>query len=225
MVGHQAHPGKLHFPHPLVSGYPCRTARSAQSPLAHPNKGGQNQKSKPPLGVTMMPLGAPSISKYGSLVRLDAQIVALRAQCARTALKAPPMYIHDHDHVHTRQSHHWDAMKWKRHCCSRQQTKGCVHGICVLLPSKLTDLVLATTPRYASRAPHTHRVRYSLHIQQPLGTFGMLLGDRSVTMEVCVNSCSTNLALLLVLIGPQKRLFGGDLSTFCNTHHASENIS
>ena len=26
----------------------------------------------------MMPLGAPSISKYGSLVRLDAQIVALR---------------------------------------------------------------------------------------------------------------------------------------------------
>ena len=24
-----------------------------------PNKGGQNQQSKPPLGVTMMPLGAP----------------------------------------------------------------------------------------------------------------------------------------------------------------------
>ena len=35
----------------------------------------------------MMPLGAPSISKYGSLVRPYAQIVALRA---RTALKAPP---------------------------------------------------------------------------------------------------------------------------------------
>ena len=47
-----------------------------------PNKGGQNQNSKPPLRVTMMPLGAPSISKYGSLVRLDAQIVALRAHCA-----------------------------------------------------------------------------------------------------------------------------------------------
>ena len=47
-----------------------------------PNKGGQNQKSKPPLRVTMMPLGAPSISKYGSLVRPDAQIVALRAHCA-----------------------------------------------------------------------------------------------------------------------------------------------
>ena len=46
------------------------------------NKGGQNQKSKPPLGVTMMPLGAPSISKYGSLVRPDTQIVALRAHCA-----------------------------------------------------------------------------------------------------------------------------------------------
>ena len=39
----------------------------------------------------MMPLGAPSISKYGSLVRPDAQIVALRAHCTRTALKAPPM--------------------------------------------------------------------------------------------------------------------------------------
>ena len=42
------------------------------------NKGGQNQKSKPTLRVTMMPLGAPSITKYGSLVRPDAQIVALR---------------------------------------------------------------------------------------------------------------------------------------------------
>ena len=58
-----------------------------------PNKGGQNQKSKPTLRVTMMPLGAPSISKYGSLVRPDAQIVALRAHCARTALKAPPKNI------------------------------------------------------------------------------------------------------------------------------------
>ena len=38
----------------------------------------------------MMPLGAPSISKYASLVRPDAQIVALRAHCTRTALKAPP---------------------------------------------------------------------------------------------------------------------------------------
>ena len=44
------------------------------------------------LGVTMMPLGAPSISKYGSLVRPDAQIVALRAHCARTALEAPPLH-------------------------------------------------------------------------------------------------------------------------------------
>ena len=50
--------------------------------LGGPNKGGQNQKSKRTLGVTMMPLGAPSISKYGSLVRPDAQIVALRAHCA-----------------------------------------------------------------------------------------------------------------------------------------------
>ena len=38
--------------------------------------------AKPPLGVTMMPLGAPSISKYGSLVRPRAPIVALRAHCA-----------------------------------------------------------------------------------------------------------------------------------------------
>ena len=29
-----------------------------------------------------LPLGAPSITKYGSLVRPDAQIVALRAHCA-----------------------------------------------------------------------------------------------------------------------------------------------
>ena len=34
----------------------------------------------------MMP---PSITKYGSPVRLDTQIVAVRAHCARTALKAP----------------------------------------------------------------------------------------------------------------------------------------
>ena len=38
----------------------------------------------------MMPLGATSISKYVSLVRPDAEIVALRAHCTRTALKAPP---------------------------------------------------------------------------------------------------------------------------------------
>ena len=50
--------------------------------LGVPNKGGQNQNSKPPLRVTMMPLGAPSISKYGALVQPDAQIVALRAHCA-----------------------------------------------------------------------------------------------------------------------------------------------
>ena len=41
----------------------------------------------------MMPLGAPSISKYGSLVRPDAQIVALCAHCARSALKAHPMCL------------------------------------------------------------------------------------------------------------------------------------
>ena len=40
----------------------------------------------------MMPLGAPSISKYGSPVRPDAQIVALRTHCARTTLKAPPQF-------------------------------------------------------------------------------------------------------------------------------------
>ena len=47
----------------------------------------------------MMPLGAPSITKYGSLVRPDAQIVALRAQCARTALKAPPLSKNNNDRV------------------------------------------------------------------------------------------------------------------------------
>ena len=38
----------------------------------------------------MMP---PNITKYGSPVRLDAQIVALRPHCARTALKAPPLLV------------------------------------------------------------------------------------------------------------------------------------
>ena len=78
-------------------GWGPKEGGNATSPLhsrGSPNKGGQNQKSKPPLGVTMMPLGAPSISKYGSLVRPHAQIVALRAHCAlhcaRTALEAPP---------------------------------------------------------------------------------------------------------------------------------------
>ena len=33
---------------------------------------------------------APSITKYGSPVWLDAQIVALRPHCTRTALRAPP---------------------------------------------------------------------------------------------------------------------------------------
>ena len=77
-------------------GWAPKEGGNATSPLhsrGSPNNGGQNQKSKPPLGVTMMPLGAPSISKYGSLVRPDAQIVALRAHCAHTALKAPP-YIY-----------------------------------------------------------------------------------------------------------------------------------
>ena len=36
---------------------------------------------------------APSITKYGSLVRPGAQIVALRAHCARSALKAPPQAL------------------------------------------------------------------------------------------------------------------------------------
>ena len=37
----------------------------------------------------MMPLGAPSISKYGSLVRPDAQIVALRAHSAKCTPSDP----------------------------------------------------------------------------------------------------------------------------------------
>ena len=42
--------------------------------LGGPQQRQQNLNSKPTPGVTMMPLGAPSISKYGSLVRPDAQI-------------------------------------------------------------------------------------------------------------------------------------------------------
>ena len=66
------------------------------------------EASKPTLGATMMP---PSITKYGSPVRLDAQIVALRPHCARTALKAPPLkptglQTREHD---------------KRHCKSKNK--------------------------------------------------------------------------------------------------------
>ena len=49
-----------------------------------PKQRGTNQKPKPPLGWyhdSMMPLGAPSISKYGSLIRPNTQIVALCAHC------------------------------------------------------------------------------------------------------------------------------------------------
>ena len=49
-----------------------------------PKQRGTKLQVKTSAGVTMMPLGAPSISKYGSLARPHAQIVALRAQ-------APPM--------------------------------------------------------------------------------------------------------------------------------------
>ena len=63
-------------------GHGCVMGTEMMFVAGVPNKGGQNQRSKPPLGVTMMPLGAPSISKYGSLVRPNAQIVALRAHCA-----------------------------------------------------------------------------------------------------------------------------------------------
>ena len=55
--------------HPCILGGPQTTGDKIRS---------QNVRR----GVTMMPLGAPSISKYGSLVRPDAQIVALRAHCA-----------------------------------------------------------------------------------------------------------------------------------------------
>ena len=52
---------------------------------------------KPPLGVTMMPLGAPSISKYGSLVRPDAQIVANSARALRLRL---PLRSQDQTKTH-----------------------------------------------------------------------------------------------------------------------------
>ena len=46
--------------------------------LGGPQQREQNQKSKPTPGVTMTPLGAPSIPKYGSLVRPDAQIATAK---------------------------------------------------------------------------------------------------------------------------------------------------
>ena len=44
--------------------------------LRHPNKEGQNQKSKPPLGVTMMPLGEclPGALPFYWLSRLQPEI-------------------------------------------------------------------------------------------------------------------------------------------------------
>ena len=83
-VKHKQNQGKR-----VANGIACSkeggNATSTLHSRGSPNKGGKNQKSKPPLGVTMMPLGAPSISKYGSLVQPDTQIVALRAHCARTS--------------------------------------------------------------------------------------------------------------------------------------------
>ena len=92
-VKHKHNQGKR-----VANGIACSkeggNATSTLHSRGSPNNGGQNQKSKAPLGVTMMPLGAPSISKYGSLVRQDAQIVALCAHCARTSralrLRRPP---------------------------------------------------------------------------------------------------------------------------------------
>ena len=45
--------------------------------LGGPQQREQNEKSKPTPGVTMTPLGAPSIPKYRSLVRPDAQIATV----------------------------------------------------------------------------------------------------------------------------------------------------
>ena len=58
--------------------------------LGGPQQRGTKSERKTSATGHLMPLGAPSISKYGSLVRPDAQIVALRAHCAHTALEAPP---------------------------------------------------------------------------------------------------------------------------------------
>ena len=53
-------------------------------------------------------------------------------------------------------------------------------------------------------------------------TWGPLLGDHLVTRGVCITSCCTRQALLVVLIGPQNRCFGpvctaigGASSAFC----------
>ena len=69
----QLHLNFIQVYHPCILGGPQQ--RGIKSEV-------KSQKSKHTLGVTMMPLGAPSISKYGSLVPPDAQMVALRAHCA-----------------------------------------------------------------------------------------------------------------------------------------------
>ena len=47
-----------------------------------------------------------------------------------------------------------------------------------------------------------------------------LLSDHSVTVGVRINSCSTNYALSMVLIGPQKCLFGCVCTTMGSTSSA-----
>ena len=105
-------------------------AARSTSPLhsrGSPKEGEQNQKSKPTLGVTMMPLGAPSITKYGSLVRPDRQIVALRAHRTRTALKAPPRCGSFRSRLGSRLSRElqplWQAV-WLRNITSEEQFLG-----------------------------------------------------------------------------------------------------
>ena len=81
------------LPHPCLLGDP-KEGGSATSPLRSrrsPNKGTQSEVKTYARGNN----DAPSVSKYGSLVRPNAQIVALCAHCA----KCGPLGIHFSLHI------------------------------------------------------------------------------------------------------------------------------
>ena len=66
-------------------------------------KQGENPKiTITPMHQNLVPNNndAQNTTKYGFLLRPDAQIVALRARCVRTVLKAPPLISRRHPLVH-----------------------------------------------------------------------------------------------------------------------------
>ena len=116
-------------------------------------KVGENQKMPhPPCGRSIKTYArgnhdAPSVTKYGSPVQLDAQIVARCPHCVRTALRAPPWHVAsvwvfglrfsvivDQDHgacgssclllVGCRDRGWWVSSRWQSARCGRRSHRG-----------------------------------------------------------------------------------------------------